>query len=568
MDNDELKRLLSACTKELSDKIRKEVPQRDVPYEERNITKFAFRPYITDFCYVVERSSPINKIVKEYTDVDIFNYISTKVDEFDSYKNLVGCDGLAEHIAKINGTDIAQTKGVLTNFLVTVIKKYLNRGDETTINRQIDEFLNYLNQLPVKYSIKMFVYGAQLVEEVPKIEANSNGLGNILLRNIEPSDLSFSIPKYLSESRALGHFETALIKNQLVPPLIIEADYSVNDRSNLGNYQALKVADSVINILRLLRPVRFVAGKIDVDRNSFGLFTFGIEHTDYLYRKSYTNALVGQINKLDKEQIDKAKEMIDRYWNIIFKVSNEYTDYMRGDTASEVETAIAIALEHYKDSLFENKYIERQIASSVMCLEAIWFMNNKGDYSKKTKKLINRIGRIDTDKLTYISQTDLRGSLSEAYEIRSSFLHGFRSNKSYEELLKIANITVELARVSLLLLLETNRAGNTKEDLVNFADGSNPKLQDTVNNTLNCFCPVYVGKVDHYYDRIKVGVLKTITSLKKNACIRVCHDDKFSNHSVYSIQIDKKEVSPVPPGSEIGLKIDGDISKMDRIYLY
>ncbi len=74
-----------------------------------------------------------------------------------------------------------------------------------------------------------------------------------------------------------------------------------------------------------------------------------------------------------------------------------------------------------------------------------------------------------------------------------------------------------------------------------------------------------IGKVTHYYDKIKVGVIELSNTLKVGDKIHVkgAHDD--FEQSVTSMQLDHTEIKSAKKGQEIALEVDQVVHKNDNI---
>ena len=74
-----------------------------------------------------------------------------------------------------------------------------------------------------------------------------------------------------------------------------------------------------------------------------------------------------------------------------------------------------------------------------------------------------------------------------------------------------------------------------------------------------------IGKVSHYYDKIKVGVIKLSSELKVGDKIHIkgAHDD--FEQTVSSMQLDHKEIKSAKKGKEIAIGVDQVVHKNDNI---
>lgn len=74
-----------------------------------------------------------------------------------------------------------------------------------------------------------------------------------------------------------------------------------------------------------------------------------------------------------------------------------------------------------------------------------------------------------------------------------------------------------------------------------------------------------IGKITHYYDKIKVGVIKLTGSLKVGDKIHIkgAHDDFVQ--TISSMQFDHKEIKMGKKGQEIAVGVDQVVHKNDNV---
>lgn len=74
-----------------------------------------------------------------------------------------------------------------------------------------------------------------------------------------------------------------------------------------------------------------------------------------------------------------------------------------------------------------------------------------------------------------------------------------------------------------------------------------------------------IGKITHYYDNIKVGVIKLTDSLSVGDKIHIkgAHDD--FEETVSSMQLDHKEIKAGKKGQEIAISVDQVVHKNDSV---
>ena len=76
-----------------------------------------------------------------------------------------------------------------------------------------------------------------------------------------------------------------------------------------------------------------------------------------------------------------------------------------------------------------------------------------------------------------------------------------------------------------------------------------------------------IGKVTHYFDHIKVGVIKLSAPLKVGDEIRIMGGQATDfNQPIKSMQMDHKEIKKAPKGKSIGLKVKEKVREGYKVY--
>jgi putative protease len=79
---------------------------------------------------------------------------------------------------------------------------------------------------------------------------------------------------------------------------------------------------------------------------------------------------------------------------------------------------------------------------------------------------------------------------------------------------------------------------------------------------------IEIGKIDHFYNKISVAVVKLKESLKKGDRVKIY--DKQGNvileQEVRSMQIEGKDVDVADKGEHIGIKLDAPVREGYLIY--
>jgi putative protease len=75
-----------------------------------------------------------------------------------------------------------------------------------------------------------------------------------------------------------------------------------------------------------------------------------------------------------------------------------------------------------------------------------------------------------------------------------------------------------------------------------------------------------IGKVTHYFNRIRVAVLELSDDLKVGDSIHILGHTSDFEQTVLSMEIDHKQVQAVGPGDEVAMRVLRVVRKGDTIY--
>lgn len=81
-----------------------------------------------------------------------------------------------------------------------------------------------------------------------------------------------------------------------------------------------------------------------------------------------------------------------------------------------------------------------------------------------------------------------------------------------------------------------------------------------------------VGKIDHFYDKIGVAVVKVLAPLKVGDTIRIkapegSQRETDFTQTVASMQIEHKQIQEAKKGDAIGMKTDQEVKEGDEVYI-
>lgn len=76
-----------------------------------------------------------------------------------------------------------------------------------------------------------------------------------------------------------------------------------------------------------------------------------------------------------------------------------------------------------------------------------------------------------------------------------------------------------------------------------------------------------IGKVVHYFDKIKVAVIKLSGTLKQGDKIRIAGGESTEfAQEVDSMQVEHKEIKKAKKGDEVGLKVKEKVREGYQVY--
>ncbi len=79
---------------------------------------------------------------------------------------------------------------------------------------------------------------------------------------------------------------------------------------------------------------------------------------------------------------------------------------------------------------------------------------------------------------------------------------------------------------------------------------------------------IQIGKVTHYYDKIKVAVVEVIGQpLKVGDTVKISGHDKEFKQKITSLQVEHKQLTEVAKGESCGMMVDKPVKEDDVLYL-
>ena len=76
-----------------------------------------------------------------------------------------------------------------------------------------------------------------------------------------------------------------------------------------------------------------------------------------------------------------------------------------------------------------------------------------------------------------------------------------------------------------------------------------------------------VGKIVHYYDKIKVGIIELKSPLKVDQTIEIKGNTTDLEQRVDSMQLNHKDVKSAKSGESVGIQVSDRVRDGDEVYL-
>lgn len=344
--------------------------------------------------------------------------------------------------------EIKEHSPILWIFIQRIIYLYLEKGNlaESEINKHIDAFVLDLKNKPIKSGANVQLVG--IVLHPDKIEITDG----ITLRKPTKEDFEIDIPVF-----GYGHFP-----HIPYPTAFLEISTETRSLREIQEY-----VNKAITILRLFKSgsVRFTKFRMNSD--------------------SILSDVRGTIGSGDISEVlykyiiyDEDVDNLKKFWTGIFSI---LPPALYNFDTGNVDH-ISIAYDSYSDSLSQHGIVERRIANAIMGLEALYFK------SKERSELSHRLSQRTAKLLSSFSNDPIpiRRVVKDAYEVRSTFLHGSRLNEdekekllkhyngNFDNLLQIVHdylrksliifMTVDMSKEYMISLLEDSLISKVAED--------------------------------------------------------------------------------------------------------
>jgi hypothetical protein len=310
----------------------------------------------------------------------------------------------------------------VTRFVQFVISKIVtgNVDDEFLVDL-VAIFLADLENSPVDWQVKVWLRGVWLEDERYEIKEG------ITLRRPNPSDFEtetrFELWPMQSSAPGtlLGHFPSAILE-------------SVHRASNQQEIQ--REISAILDTMRL-----FKLGSVTSEQT--------IISAQSILRIGTTQSLGRSLSNIYKygltaDNVTPLQIFLDKMLPLLSSISESTTPH-------EGSSPISIALARFKDALLQQTSIESRITSAITCFEALYLK------PKERMELAHRLSQRVSTLLRLLGFTPLKAynELNQAYEIRSTFIHGSQIDSSRQKsATQLCETIMDYARISLVVFLQ------------------------------------------------------------------------------------------------------------------
>jgi hypothetical protein len=318
---------------------------------------------------------------------------------------------------------------------------HLNAFVSNLYDNLLNVFMPALTGEPFKVHWKMWVEGVSLEEDAYDI------FDGLKIRRTVPSDLE--------TEESLQEFMSRVWMPQpwtiIPPPVIIEYSYLQERNVEIGRKQ-----EALLDCLRLFDLGSLFSVKNETIPKSANPFFPDIRLPTRPTAPVFKYRICG-------EDIPRLGTFIRAVENVLPESCSSFDPNV---------TPECISLLRYKDALFKGENSEARITSAIMCLEALYLRENNELSRRLRQRGATVLGLLGLDAL-FVSE-----KLGDAYEVRSSYVHGSAPrkevrNKYNRDFQALARETLDYARCSLIICLVARKSLNvTKEQLIKLIDDS------------------------------------------------------------------------------------------------
>lgn len=381
---------------------------------------------------------------------DQFDFIEKVIKQLPSYSEIVS------EIAKKYKVNESQADFWLTSFVQILVQKALEGVTDEILVDDITTFVADLEKSPIEWKLKIWIDGVWLEDEEYEIYEG------LRVRRPKPSDLEtekpFDLLPFPTMPPGFRDFSSAILE--------------LTHRSRSPS-EAQKEIKKILNCLRLFRVGSVFYIKYKMRPKSF-LASGGTISSGQRFAPTYKYPI-------SKQDISKLKDFIGKIKNLL------------PDETLQIESGkidpIVCALQRYNDALLKPERIESRITSAITCFEALYLK------AEERMELSHRLSQRASVLLKAFEFRPLEvyNTLSQAYDIRSTFIHGSHIRlEERKSATKIAEKILEWARASLLIFFQLRHLVD-KEKLIGRIDNSllEERVYSKLKEFLNENCTIY-----------------------------------------------------------------------------
>ena len=358
---------------------------------------------------------------------DQHDFIQKVIKQFPEYSDCV------LEIAKRCEASKGQAEFWLSRFVQILARKAVEPVTESFLVDQVTTFVGDIDKSPRDWKAKVWINGVWVEEKQCQLE------DGILLRQVMPSDMEDEKPLDM-----LPVFQPVFFPE--ISSAVIELSMRAKE-----SIEVQKEIELILDVFRLFGQGSVHSVKVQISAKSFtnlGLITSPNLPQAAHYRYGFKANDVTQFSALAKSLKSILRTPLDPSQNV-------------SDTLS-------IAFQRYKDAILQAVTIESRITSAITCLEALYLK------SEERMELSHRLGQRVSALLRLFGfiALEVYNNLNQAYDIRSTFIHGSQVDKGRQATAgKLCEHILEYARVSLLVFFQLKDTTD-KDKFINKLDNS------------------------------------------------------------------------------------------------
>ena len=351
--------------------------------------------------------------------------------------------------------DVSDMRQHLETFAGSIFQRCLGNDQDRELQGEtdstIEKFLGELSGRVVTYRAKVELSGVVLRPRSVSLEAG------ITIRQPVKEDIEKTFRAFSPLHRPFETFPSAILEVEL--------------RANRGRNALLQAkVEHCVALLRLFKVGGAKWTSYDMSSDSL-LDVFG-----GTLGSGTTSAALETYVITREEEVN-----LKRFWETLSVLlpKNVY------DFDKQINH-ITLAYDRYSDGLLQNGIIERRIANAVMGFEAL-FLEETQELSYRLRlrisKILSMVGR---------NPLQVRETIKDAYEIRSTFAHGGHLDhknkkpleRKYGDVKSLLHSTLDYLRLSIIIMILSR---TSKEELVDLIDDAlldsdkNQQLQGRVS---------------------------------------------------------------------------------------